>query len=62
MKKINRPKQTNKQTKNRQNKTKAPTKPWNLFCVWSMPWNMVDLPRDIPLAKTDFPFAYRYQL
>lgn len=63
--KISKAKQTNQQ----QNKTEFHRKkrgvcfvltsyPW----AWVLPWNVVDIPSDTPLEKTDFPFAIRQQL
>lgn len=34
----------------------------NYHCAWSLPWNVVDIPNDIPLEKTDFPLTSRYHL
>lgn len=68
-----RPKHTNKQNPNKtkkcQNVTQTSPKNYrvcfvlvNFSWTWDLPWNVLDIPSDSLLEKTDFPFANRNQL
>ena len=35
---------------------------FNYFWTWGLLWSVVNISRDLPLEKTDFPFARGYQL